>query len=143
MNPKDFLGTSIISYPRPSRRKSSAPWDAYDLATYCRNHACDMLVVPYVLPLIPPSLDIDDSSMAWVQVGEPPEDPESPDENAPRESTLNYWVSRLQPLHDPSPGYDSSGAAAGEGKEVLFVSCNRVGVEEGQSDRRIALGEDD
>lgn len=63
----------------------------------------------------------------------PPKDPE-----APSESNLNYWAARLTPLHDPAPGYISAPASSedqdpfdGVGREVVFVSCNRVGTEEG------------
>lgn len=74
-----------------------------------------------------------------------PEDPPpmSTDPDIPEESTLNYWASRLRPLHDPAPGYmadpstsESLGQSedGAEGKEVIFVACNRVGTEEGMFD---------
>ncbi|WVW81583.1 hypothetical protein I302_103578 [Kwoniella bestiolae CBS 10118] len=104
MNPKDFV----------------APWDAFELANYCRDNAVDMLVVP----------------MNWLSPpAEPPEVmTEEEDPNAPSESNLNYWAARLQPLHDPVPGYTTPrnvGSDPVGGKEVVFVACNRVGTEEG------------
>ena len=73
--------------------------------------------------------------MNWLQPpAEPPETAEPIDPAAPLESTLNYWAARLQPLHDPTPGYGSPavGADPTKGKEVVFITCNRVGEEEGQ-----------
>lgn len=74
---------------------------------------------------------------------EPPSVPPPQDPLAPSESNLNYWAARLTPLHDPTPDYGltdpapliSSAPRAGEpsqGKEVIFVGCNRVGTEEGE-----------
>ena len=63
--------------------------------------------------------------------------PKPPRETGPDIATLNYWASRLTPLHDPAPGYSPDGTrddqGEGRGNEVVFVSCNRVGVEKGQS----------
>ncbi|GFZ43747.1 hypothetical protein JCM24511_01467 [Saitozyma sp. JCM 24511] len=102
MNPKDFL----------------APWDAFELANFCKDNKVDMLVVP----------------MNWLDPpGEPPEVEAPRDPQAPSESNLNYWAARLTPLHDPTPGYSSPPALEDPqgGKEVVFVACNRVGEEEG------------
>ncbi|WWD22277.1 hypothetical protein CI109_106768 [Kwoniella shandongensis] len=103
MNPKDFI----------------APWDAFELATYCREKAVDMLIVP----------------MNWLSPpAEPPNETPEEDPLAPSESNLNYWAARLQPLHDPTPGYTSQAPGDADpegGKEVVFVACNRVGTEEG------------
>ncbi|WWC85581.1 uncharacterized protein L201_000445 [Kwoniella dendrophila CBS 6074] len=103
MNPKDFV----------------APWDAFELANYCRDNAVDMLVVP----------------MNWLSPpAEPPEETPEEDPDAPSESNLNYWAARLQPLHDPVPGYTTPRGEIADpigGKEVIFVACNRVGTEEG------------
>ncbi len=78
-------------------------------------------------------------SMNWLDPpAEPPETATPQDPLAPSESNLNYWAARLTPLHDPTPTYSSGSAADGEeattadGREVVFVSCNRVGVEEGE-----------
>jgi len=74
-----------------------------------------------------------DFRMNWLDPpAEPPNTAPPTDPSAPSEHNLNYWAARLQPLHDPTPGYDSR-EVAGEGKEVVFVSCNRVGTEEGTS----------
>ncbi|WWC97394.1 hypothetical protein V866_004273 [Kwoniella sp. B9012] len=103
MNPKDFV----------------APWDAFELANYCRDNAVDMLVVP----------------MNWLSPpAEPPEVTPEEDPESPSESNLNYWAARLQPLHDPVPGYTTPRNEVADpigGKEVVFVACNRVGTEEG------------
>ncbi|WWC67031.1 uncharacterized protein I206_100938 [Kwoniella pini CBS 10737] len=103
MNPKDFL----------------APWDAFELANYCREKAVNMLVVP----------------MNWLSPpGEPPEDVPEQDPNEPSDSSINYWASRLVPLHDPVPGYATPREETPNpmgGKDVIFVGCNRVGTEEG------------
>ncbi|ODN75755.1 hypothetical protein L202_05766 [Cryptococcus amylolentus CBS 6039] len=104
MNPKDFV----------------APWDAFELANFVRDNAVDTLVVP----------------MNWL---DPPAEPpnEDPPQNPlqPSISNLNYWAARLTPLHDPAPGYSppfhSEGGEGKEGKEVVFVTCNRVGEEAG------------
>ena len=69
---------------------------------------------------------------------EPPNLPEPQDQEAPSENNLNYWAARLLPLHDPTPGYSTptperNVELGGEEKEVVFVSCNRVGTEEGMS----------
>lgn len=70
--------------------------------------------------------------MNWL---DPPHEQEeaSVDENdGADESTLNYWAHRLLPLHDPSPSFSMEGMQEMEtGREVVFVACNRVGVEEG------------
>ena len=72
--------------------------------------------------------------MAWLQPPiEPPDDTPTRDLLAPSEPTLNWWAGRLQPLHDPAPGYDSPTLVKpASGKEVIFVACNRVGTEEGE-----------
>jgi protein N-terminal amidase len=72
--------------------------------------------------------------MNWLDPPEePPNVPPPSDPESPSESTLNYWAARLQPLHDPTPGYGSSQAVDPiGGKEVVFVACNRVGTEEGE-----------
>lgn len=69
----------------------------------------------------------------------PPQDPE-----APSESNLNYWAARLLPLHDPTPTYSSPKPDAdvevdGNGREVVFVGCNRVGTEEGEIHQGLRL----
>ncbi|WVF66248.1 hypothetical protein IAT40_000988 [Kwoniella sp. CBS 6097] len=98
-----------------------APWDAFELSNYCRDNSVDMLVVP----------------MNWLSPpAEPPEEAPEEDPQAPSESNLNYWAARLQPLHDPTPGYATSapGSEVADpvgGKEVVFVACNRIGTEEG------------
>lgn len=73
--------------------------------------------------------------MNWLQPPSEPPSEESPvDPEAPSESNLNYWAARLTPLHDPTPGYETTMTERAEpkmGKEVVFVACNRVGVEEG------------
>ncbi|WRT63449.1 uncharacterized protein IL334_000354 [Kwoniella shivajii] len=103
MNPKDFI----------------APWDAFELANYCRDNSVDMLVVP----------------MNWLSPpAEPPNETPEEDPQSPSESNLNYWAARLQPLHDPVPGYTTPRGEVSdplEGKEVIFVACNRIGTEEG------------
>ncbi|KAK4686105.1 protein N-terminal amidase, partial [Tremellales sp. Uapishka_1] len=102
MNPKDFL----------------APFDAYELANFCRDNSVDMLVVP----------------MNWLDPpAEPPNVAPEQDPEAPSEHNLNYWVARLSPLHDPTPGYSSTSTptASSSAKEIVFVGCNRVGEEEG------------
>jgi len=77
--------------------------------------------------------------MNWL---DPPADPsadaEPQDPEAPSESNLNYWAARLTPLHDPTPGYSTptperAVELGGDDKEVVFVSCNRIGTEEGES----------
>lgn len=73
---------------------------------------------------------------------EPPNVPEPQDPEAPSESNLNYWAARLLPLHDPTPTYSSPKPDAdvevnGNGREVVFVGCNRVGTEEGTSQRLV------
>jgi protein N-terminal amidase len=74
--------------------------------------------------------------MNWLQPPSEPPSEESPvDPEAPSESNLNYWAARLTPLHDPTPGYETTMTERAEprlGKEVVFVACNRVGLEEGQ-----------
>jgi protein N-terminal amidase len=72
--------------------------------------------------------------MNWLDPPEEPPNTSPPaDPDSPSESTLNYWAARLQPLHDPAPGYGSSqNADPVGGKEVVFVACNRVGTEEGE-----------
>jgi protein N-terminal amidase len=67
---------------------------------------------------------------------EPPNVPAAQDQEAPSENNLNYWAARLLPLHDPAPGYstptpEKAVEMGGEEKEVVFVTCNRVGTEEG------------
>jgi len=67
---------------------------------------------------------------------EPPNVAEPQDQEAPSENNLNYWAARLLPLHDPTPGYstpipEKAVELGGEEKEVVFVSCNRIGTEEG------------
>lgn len=78
--------------------------------------------------------------MNWLQPPqEPPDDAaavheaEDSTDEGPEMSTLNYWAHRLNPLHDPSPGYSASAGPEGQsgGKEVVFVACNRVGTESG------------
>jgi len=77
--------------------------------------------------------------MNWLESPvEPPNIPEPQDQEAPSENNLNYWAARLLPLHDPAPGYSTPTPErnvdlGGEEKEVVFVSCNRVGTEEGMS----------
>jgi protein N-terminal amidase len=72
--------------------------------------------------------------MNWL---DPPQD-DAPTEadgtDGPEESTMNYWAHRLAPLHDPSPVFDSQHASESvhDGKEVIFVACNRTGTEEGE-----------
>jgi protein N-terminal amidase len=70
----------------------------------------------------------------------PGPEPKPPRETGPDIATLNYWASRLTPLHDPAPGYSPDGSRDGQGegrgKEVVFVACNRVGVEKGQSEEQ-------
>ncbi|ORX34583.1 carbon-nitrogen hydrolase [Kockovaella imperatae] len=105
MNPKDFI----------------APWDAFELGSYVRESGADTLVVP----------------MNWLQAPvEPPNQGLEMDPTAPDESSLNYWAARLQPLHDPTPGYVSPSPSSAMdpqgGKQVTFVACNRVGVEDGK-----------
>jgi protein N-terminal amidase len=81
--------------------------------------------------------------MNWLQPPqEPPDDAAAVEEaedstdEGPEMSTLNYWAHRLNPLHDPSPGYTASAGPEGQsgGKEVVFVACNRVGTESGTSE---------
>nr|XP_018266445.1 protein N-terminal amidase [Kwoniella dejecticola CBS 10117]OBR88603.1 protein N-terminal amidase [Kwoniella dejecticola CBS 10117] len=125
---KEGDGFSHFDLPEPLGRVAvgicmemhdAAPWDAFELANYCRDNAVDMLVVP----------------MNWLSPPEePPEDTPEQDPNAPSESNLNYWAARLTPLHDPVPGYASARGQAADpigGKEVIFVACNRIGSEEG------------
>jgi protein N-terminal amidase len=78
--------------------------------------------------------------MNWLQPPrEPPDDAaavaeaENSTDEGPEMSTLNYWAHRLNPLHDPSPGYSASAGPEGQsgGREVVFVACNRVGTESG------------
>ena len=80
--------------------------------------------------------------MNWLQPPqEPPDDDSAIEEvtnfasEGPELSTLNYWAHRLNPLHDPSPGYSASTGTANpsRGKEVVFIACNRVGTESGTS----------
>lgn len=80
--------------------------------------------------------------MNWLEPPqEPPDDAAAVEEatkstdDGPEMSTLNYWAHRLNPLHDPSPGYSASAGPTGQstGKEVVFVACNRVGTESGMS----------
>ncbi|GHJ84903.1 hypothetical protein NliqN6_1305 [Naganishia liquefaciens] len=108
LNPKDFI----------------APFDAYELANFVKNNDADTLIVP----------------MNWLQPPqEPPDDDSAIEEvtnsasEGPELSTLNYWAHRLNPLHDPSPGYSASTGTANpsRGKEVVFIACNRVGTESG------------
>ncbi|ORY31960.1 carbon-nitrogen hydrolase [Naematelia encephala] len=103
MNPKDFI----------------APWDAFELATYCKHNDVDILVVP----------------MNWLDPpAEPPNIAPELDPESPSEHNLNYWAARLTPLHDPVPGYNTptpSSETASGGREVVFVACNRIGTEEG------------
>lgn len=68
---------------------------------------------------------------------EPPNVPAPQDPEAPSESNLNYWAARLLPLHDPTPSYSSPKPDADvevddNGREVVFVGCNRIGTEEGE-----------
>lgn len=126
-----------------------APWDAFELANFCRDNAVDMLVIPmnWLSPPAEPPTTTPASGGEPSHPEEPPEDPE-----APSESNLNYWAARLVPLHDPTPRYSTapstststpipgsgsgSGSGSGkdgEGKEVVFVACNRIGEEEGKS----------
>ena len=124
-----------------------APWDAFELANFCRDNAVDMLVIPmnWLSPPAEPPTTTSASGEEPSHPVEPPEDPE-----APSESNLNYWAARLVPLHDPTPRYSTapstststpipgSGSGSGkdgEGKEVVFVACNRIGEEEGKSQR--------
>lgn len=72
--------------------------------------------------------------MNWLDPpAEPPNVEPELDPSAPSRHNLNYWAARLTPLHDPTPGYSSVPATPKEAKEVVFVSCNRVGTEEGES----------
>ncbi len=69
--------------------------------------------------------------MNWL---DPPREPgdEVEDTDGPEESTLNYWAHRMTPLHDPSPSFEVAEVNQVESEtEVVFVACNRVGVEEG------------
>jgi protein N-terminal amidase len=61
---------------------------------------------------------------------EPPNIPEPQDQEAPSDNNLNYWAARLLPLHS-TPTPERNVDLGGEEKEVVFVSCNRVGTEEG------------
>lgn len=74
--------------------------------------------------------------MNWLQPpAEPPDDAPPQDPDAPSESNLNYWAARLTPLHDPTPGYASAsedGVVVQGGREVVVVTCNRIGTEEGR-----------
>ncbi|ADV24796.1 protein N-terminal amidase [Cryptococcus gattii E566] len=127
LNPKDFI----------------APWDAFELANFCRDNAVDMLVMPmnWLSPPAEPPITTPASGEEPPRPVEPPEDPE-----APSEANLNYWAARLVPLHDPTPRYSTAPSTStstpipgsepksgreGEGKEVVFVACNRIGEEEG------------
>lgn len=74
--------------------------------------------------------------MNWLDPPENADDDGPPhDPLEPSQSNLNYWAARLQPLHDPTPGYESPKPASAVdprgGKEVVFIGCNRVGTEEG------------
>ncbi|KAL7421847.1 hypothetical protein Q5752_003618 [Cryptotrichosporon argae] len=109
MNPREFI----------------APWDAFELATFAKQNSVDTLVVPMNWldpPAEPPTEDDADG-----------DDVPAPDPLAPSVSNLNYWAARLTPLHDPAPSYaaDTGGLPVPGSKEVVFVACNRVGVEEG------------
>ena len=68
---------------------------------------------------------------------EPPEVAVTQDPESPSEANLNYWTMRLTPLHDPTPRYSwsrpSSTVDPQAGKDMVFVGCNRVGTEEGES----------
>ncbi len=92
---------------------------------------------PPASSILPPLDSTSGAQSAQSQSGEPePNLNDNPE--APEESTLNFWASRLTPLHDPSPGYEGGGESEGKvvdrekAKEVVFVGCNRVGVEEGE-----------
>lgn len=110
LNPKDFL----------------APWNAYELSGFCRRVGTDTLVLP--MNWLEPALDDDDWSedeRAELAAAQGPEQPCLPN--------LNYWAARCAPLHDPAPTYsDMENAPEGQGqgaKEVVFIACNRTGVE--------------
>lgn len=105
-----------------------APWDAFELANFCRDNAVDMLVIPmnWLSPPAEPPTTTPASGGEPSHPEEPPEDPE-----APSESNLNYWAARLVPLHDPTPRYSTapstststpipgsgSGSGSGSGKD--------------------------
>ena len=90
-----------------------------------------MLVVPYAY-LDLHSVVAEPPRMAWLDPPvEPPNVAPTIDPSSPSENNLNYWAARLRPLHDPTPGYEDP-ELPGRGKEVVFVSCNRVGTEEGE-----------
>ncbi len=79
--------------------------------------------------------------MNWLQPPDEPAEgvalPAIEENDGPEESTLNYWAHRLMPLHDPAPAFasrpDEPNEVRAGSKEVIFVACNRVGLEEGES----------
>lgn len=110
------LGRAVVGICMDMNPKDFvAPWDAYELSKFVREQKADMLIVP----------------MNWL---DPPREPgdEVGDTDGPEESTLNYWAHRMTPLHDPSPSFEVAEVNQVESEtEVVFVACNRVGVEEG------------
>ncbi|CED82967.1 Carbon-nitrogen hydrolase [Phaffia rhodozyma] len=120
INPKDFL----------------SPWDAYELSRYAQKHSVDTLVLTANW-LDPPAPTDPPPTGSELEDKEEEDEKDSPD--GPSFSTLNYWAHRLMPLHDPPPPppgiflEETSERDEREvlQKEVVFVCCNRVGLEEG------------
>lgn len=86
-----------------------------------------------------PSTSPEDGNQEENKAGSESESYTDGDGDGPEMSTLNYWAHRLTPLHDPVPSYTLEGVREGEdagggvdGKEVVFICCNRVGTEKGE-----------
>ena len=75
--------------------------------------------------------------MNWLEIqANPTASPPKSDLGLPCESSLHYWVARLKPLYDPSPGsvvfWPPSKQSPTGGKEIVVIIGNRTGVESGE-----------
>lgn len=85
------------------------PWEKYEFANFCKDNDTELVIV----------------STAWLTHDPAEEVAETGYE--PHDSTLKYWVARLQPLYTNLK--IDGGESPKKTRRTVFVACNRVGVE--------------
>ncbi|CAD6892918.1 unnamed protein product [Tilletia controversa] len=96
-----------------------APFEAFELASFCRQHNVDILALPTAWLL---SSDQNDNEAGGSDG--------SPDE--PNMRTVEYWASRCKPLYTaPSPPSSDSPSTGSRGRRTIFIAANRTGTEQG------------
>ncbi|KAE8215441.1 hypothetical protein CF327_g1272 [Tilletia walkeri] len=97
-----------------------APFESFELASFCRQHNVDILALPTAWLLSKDGSESQDEDEGEDQASGP-EDPHMP--------TVEYWAWRCMPLYSSTSSPASS--TQPRGRRTIFISANRTGTEQG------------